>query len=207
MAELDNHSFNDQPVLVGDNSLAKIARQLIASAIIIVSVTGAAVWYWHQKQQTGEAAAGALANAGDAAQLQQVADQYPDSAAGASALLRLAADCQEKQDYAGAAELYDRYLQKNAKSPLAPAAQFAQAGCLQAAGQKAAAQAAYLAIISAKPSNPYAGGASVALARIYWAEHNPGAARQTLTDFISRDINSGYLNEANRLLRELDANP
>ncbi|MDR1192157.1 MAG: hypothetical protein LBK60_10950 [Verrucomicrobiales bacterium] len=205
MAEQDNNSFNDQPVLVEDNSLAKIAWQLIIGAAVAVAVVGAAVYYWYQKQQTAEIAAAALAAAHDAAQWQQVVDQYPGTAAAGSALLLLAADRQEKQDYAGAAELYAGYLQKYADSSLVSAVQFARAQSLAADGQTDAAQTAYLAIVDAKPANPYAGGAAVALARVYLAGHNVSAARQTLTDFISREVNvnSSFLNEANQLLREL----
>jgi TolA-binding protein len=206
MAEQRNNTFNDQPVLIEDNGLAIITRNIIIGLLLAIVASGAVIYYWSQKQHTGETAAAALSNASGAEQFQKVLDQYPGTAAAATALLFIASSQQEKQDYATAADSYARYLQKNAKSPLAPVAQFAQAECLAAAGKKDEAQAAYLAIINAKPANPHAGGAAVALARIYLADNNTNAARQTLTDFLSRDINSSFQAEAGKLLRELPQN-
>jgi TolA-binding protein len=203
MAEQSNNVFNDQPVLIEDNGLATFARNIIIGLVAVIIAAIVVIYYWNRKQHTEEAAAAALANANGAEQLQTVLDQYPDTAAAATALLFIASSRQEKQDYAAAADWYARYLQKNAKSPLAPVAQFAQAECLAAAGKKGEARAAYLAITNAKPANPYSGGAAVALARIYLADNNANAARQTLTDFLSRDVNSSFQVEAGKLLREL----
>jgi TolA-binding protein len=203
MAEPSNNIFNDQPVLVEDQSLGRTVRGILIGLLVIVSVVVAVLWYRHQRQHAEETAAAALAKAVGAEQCQQVADQYPATAAGAAALLFTAAGQQEQQDYLAAAELYACYAQQRANSPLAAPAQFARAQCLAAAGRQSEAQAAYLAIVSAKPANPYAGGAAVALARGYLAEHNVSAARQTLTDFLARDLGSSYQAEAGQLLRAL----
>ena len=203
MAEQFPDSFDDQPVLVQDQNLAKTTRNLIIGVLILIAAIGGIAFYWNQQQAVEENASAQLAKATSPEQLQQVADQYPGTTAGNSALLRIATHHQQKGEYLPAAELYARYAKQNPKSNLAPTVQFAQAQCLEAAGKKAEAQAAYLAIFNNKPVSPFDGGAAIALARLYKADNNISAARATLTEFLSRDLNSSYQNEANSLLREL----
>jgi outer membrane protein assembly factor BamD (BamD/ComL family) len=204
MAEQNRNTFNDQPVLIDSPGLAGTTRNLIIGAAILVIAAAAAIFLWQQRQQAEDRAADAFEQAADAGQWQQVIDRYPRTRAADAAMLALAADRLTKDDFQAAADWYARYLRANGKSPLAPAAQFAQAQALAAAGQTAEAQGVYQTIVSAKPTSPYAGGAAVALAKIYLANRNVSAARQTLTDFLTNNlVNSSYQAEASRLLREL----
>jgi len=200
----------DEPQILEDSSdffqqYGKPA--LLATAAFIAILIGSAFWM-HSRIAREEEASEKLTGATTEQQWQAIAAQYPGTGAAALALIQAAHAEQAAANFNGAATLYENIARQYPSHPALPAVQYARAQCLEASGNRADAKNAYEAIFHAKPAHAFAGGAAIALAKIYYNEKNLTAARQVLGDYLSNtSAQSGgsRVQEARGLLRDLSA--
>ncbi len=206
MANPNNSPF-DEPRLIdsSDDVFKRYGYPALAGAILLLLVLSGGAYKWQQTMACEAAAQDKFSTAKSEDDYRSLIRQYPHTAAAALSLVEMAKTERENKNYGAAADLYGRFLKEHKGHPISPAVEYARAACLEGAGSKSDAKAAYEALFNAKPEHPYAGAAAVALARIYQADKNIVAARQVLTDLLARNTASSSLGEARELLRELPA--
>jgi tetratricopeptide (TPR) repeat protein len=194
----------DQPRIIEDSiKFASKYRIHIAIAVGILVVIAMVTGFWIQNQETRRHEARALlVNSDNDAGWLEIIRKFPDTPAGAEAYIKLAQNAHDQQSYEDALDYYERFIEEFPMHPVRPAAEYARALCLEGLGNTDEAEASLVAIKS-EPGHPYAGGASVALARIYLQKDDTLAARQVLSDFIATDQSSAFLGDARQMLRTL----
>ena len=176
-------SISDQPRFVADDAdlfWEKNKSLILATvAIVLIALIGTGIWW--QQRFAQQSAATELAATGNTAEVwQKVVDTYPTTPAASLCYIHLASQAQQKADYTKALGYYETFLKNFPKHPAAPAVRFTRAQLLEATSQPDQAKAAYLAILQARPAQPFAGPAGINLARIYETAGDLTKARETL---------------------------
>ncbi len=133
----------------------------------------------------------------------KVAETYPNSSAGARALLLAAGELFVEGKYPEAKAQFDRFAREHTDSPFIGEALLGIASCLDAQGKTAEAVTAYKQLIDRHPTSYVLPQARFALARLYEAQNKPELARNLYED-VERNNPYGSLgSEAGMRLEEL----
>ncbi len=190
-------------------------RQIALVAAILV-VAGLAVWFIIWQRETKQFDAGAALSQVSAPELQgggradaeaylKVAREYPNSMAGARALLLAASSLFDQNKYSEAQALFERFVREYQGNPLMGEALFGIASCLDAERKADQAATAYKDLITRHPNESFVPQAKFALAQIYEAQNKPEQARDLYQD-IERAVPFTSLgNEAGVRMEELVA--
>jgi len=172
-----------------------------AAALLLIFLGGLGFWFWQQNREA--AAMEVFTQAVDLEDFQQVAGEFPETRAGAFALLESAKQQKEAGNWAAAVESYSAFVQKHGNNPLAPTAELGLARALEGAEDWDAAQNAYLEMINTSPPHPFSPAAHVGLARVYSAQGEIQAARRILSDLLAGTTRSAFVNQAEQMLLDL----
>ena len=171
-------------------------KQITIAAVVIVVVVGALMYRQYQSSAQAEQAASMLANAADAASLEQIIRDYPKSSTAAEAMSRLADLYYRSGKYPEAASTYERITQDFPTHVLAESAKLALATILEAQGNTDGAKAQYLQIINSGPNNYVATAAKMGLARCLEVGGQKKEARQLYEEILALGQNSPWFNQA-----------
>jgi len=128
----------------------------------------------------------------------KVAAMYPNSSAGARALLLAAGDLFVDGKYDEAKAKFEQFRRDYADSPYLGEALLGIAACWDAQGKKTEAMAAYKELIDRRPNDSYVPTAKFALARLHAAQNEPDQAR-TLFEDVERADPYGSLGDESRM--------
>jgi len=178
-------------------------REILMGLALLVAAGLAYGGYWMYTERREAAAATLLSSAHDAAGYQQVISQYETTPAGTTAYLMLA-DAQRKDGkFADANTTLQKFLDKNAKHELAPAARMAMAANLQSMGKVDEALAMYQRVAADFPKSYDAPLALISQVRILKDKGQTDAARRACETILTQYRESIWANEAMGQLREL----
>lgn len=182
-------------------------RLVYAAAALVVA--GFVVFVYRLNSEHKELAANlalfqtrrsALANednvAVPAASLLKIAEAYRGTGAGRHAELLAAAALFQEGKYAEARQQFDQFLQRHTGGPLAAAAAFGRAACLDALNQTNEAIAAYQRLLSQFPNDPVAAQAKLALADLHLAGGQAEAALKLLDELAQPTASTVWRSEA-----------
>lgn len=187
---------------------------LIAGILVLAGVI---TWFvlWHR--ETRQFDAGAALSQVAAGELQggsvradpeaylKVARDYPNSMAGARAILMAAGSLFDQNKYSEAQAQFERFIREYQGNPLMGEALFGKASCLDAQNKTDQAATAYKDLITRHPNESFVPQAKFALARIYESQNKPEQARDYYQD-VERSIPFTSLgNEAGVRMEELIA--
>ena len=134
----------------------------------------------------------------------KVANEYPQSSAGARALLLAAANYFVEGKYDDAKKQFEKFKSVHHESPFLPEALLGIAACLDAEGKANDAATAYNELIERHKSSSVVAQAEFALANIYEMQNKPEQAKPLFEDVIKRAGAYGSLgSEAGMRLEEL----
>lgn len=157
--------------------------------VIIVLVVGLVggffVWHQNEKQSAANAALSSVAgrnlgitSASESVEaLLKVASEYPNTDAGARALLLAAAGLFRQGKYEDSRAQFGRYLRDYGNRPFADQALLGAAACLDAEGKTNEAITAYTDIVQHQGNENIAPQAKLALARLYESQNKLEQAR------------------------------
>ena len=163
-------------------------RKRLITGAVVVAVVALGVWlYFLNIEQHEQAANNALASIRPTAATTgepeiapeaylKVAQDYPNTQAGARALLLAAGANFTAGKFKDAQNEFEQFLQNNSSSSLVDKAQLGVAASLEAQGQIAQAATRYDDFIKHNSGNPNLAQAKSALARLYLAQNKPDAA-------------------------------
>jgi tetratricopeptide (TPR) repeat protein len=183
----------------------------LAAVGLIISFV---VWHKDQKQlDAGEAFSnvaagqfdGAIPMSGAVDAYLKVASQYPDSMAGARALLMAAASLFTEMKYPEAQAQFERFAREYPGSPFMGEALLGVGSCLEAQGKTDQAIAAYKDLITRHPSETVIPQAKFALAGLYEAQNKPEQARDLYEEVERAAAYTSFGNEAGIRVEELNA--
>lgn len=135
----------------------------------------------------------------------QMADEYPDTSAGARAMLIGGGLYFDAGQPAKAQALFEKYMQKHSDYPLTPQALLGLAACLDAEGKTADAISRYEELVRTHPSDSAVIQAKAALARLYTVQNKPDRALSIYQE-LARLNNSTWATESQIDAAELLAN-
>jgi tetratricopeptide (TPR) repeat protein len=184
-----------------------------AGALVLAAAVVSYVMY-HQDQQAiaaGEALSsvsvpqmgGAGNRAGAAEAYLKVAAEYPNSQAGARALLLAAGTYFKDGKYAEARTQFERFRREHADSPFVGEALLGMAACLDAQGSAKEAIAGYKDLIERRSADYVLPQARFSLARLYEAQNQPELARNLYEEVEHSDPYGSLGSEAGMRLEEL----
>lgn len=178
---------------------------LIGLAVVILAGAVAGLYVWHKTAaETAANAAycdikpsppGEPGTAAQAAQYAQVANNYPDTSAGARAMLMAGSVYFETGAYDQAQAMFQRLLGEHPDFPLADEAEIGVATCLEVKGNKAEAIQHYSSILQRAPGPTWSQARS-SLARIYTDENKPEEAVQQYVEMLQARQNDSWTMEA-----------
>jgi TolA-binding protein len=189
-------------------------RQTLWGGGGLVVVGLVVAFFLYRQNETDVAASEALSNValpqmtgaarGDSAEAYlKVAATYPNSRAGARALLLAGGSLFVEGKYAEAKTLFERFAREHRDSLFAGEALLGVAACLDAQGNSGDAITAYKDLIDRHPVDQVLAQAKFALARLYEAQNKPEQARN-LFEEVERSNPYGSLgSEAGMRLEEL----
>jgi TolA-binding protein len=182
-------------------------KQVIWGSVIVVAV-GLITWFVVVHQAEKEVSAGeavssvalALAQAQPgtatrpetAAAYLKVADQYPNSLAGARALLLGAGNLFAEGKYDEARTQFQKLTREHRDSPFMGEALLGIAACLDAQNKTADATAAYKELIDHHPAEALIPQAKFALASLYERQNTEAAAAQARTLYVDVERSDPY---------------
>jgi tetratricopeptide (TPR) repeat protein len=183
-----------------------------AGTVVVVGLIVALVLY--RRNETDVAASEALSNvtlpgAGSASRADavnaflKVTATYPNSRAGARALLLAAAGLFTEGKYPEAKAQFERFTREYASSPFRGEALLGIASCLNAQGNTADAVAAYKDLIDRRLSEYMLPQARFALACLYEAQNKPELARNLFEEIERSNPYGSFGSEAGMRLEEL----
>ena len=191
-------------------------KQAIYGAVLLAAV-GLIVWFalWQRDEKqiaAGDAlsdvAAGqfdsTVARSGAAEAYLKVAGQYPNSQAGARALLMAAASFFTDGKYTEAQAQFERFTREYPGSPLMGEALLGVASCLEAEGKTDQAVTAYKELITRHPSETVIPQAKFALASLYETQSKPEQARELYEEVARAAPFASFGNEAGLRVEELE---
>jgi TolA-binding protein len=183
-----------------------------AAGLAVVGLV-VALYLYHQSEAdiaAGEAlsslAASQMTGAGrgDSAEAYlKMAAAYPNSRAGARALLLAAGRLFEEGKYAEAKAQFERFTREHTDSSFRGQALLGIAACLDAEGNASGATAAYKDLIDRLPADPVLPQARFALARLYEAQNKPELARNLFEQVEQGNPYSSLGSEAGMRIEEL----
>lgn len=183
----------------------------------IVAVAGLIIWFIVWRGETKQQDAGAALSQVAASELQggsarvdpqaflKVARDYPNSMAGARALLLAGGTLFDENKYADAQVQFERFAHEYQGNSLMGEALFGIASCLDAQNKTDQAATAYKDLITRHPSESFVPQAKFALARIYELQNKPEQARDYYQDIERAVPFSSLGNEAGVRMEELIA--
>jgi predicted negative regulator of RcsB-dependent stress response len=190
---------------------------LLGLAVVILAGAVAGLYVWHKTavETTANAAFCAIkvpapgepATPALASEYAEVADNYPDTSAGARAMLMAGSSFFETGDFGRAEAMFERFLSDHPDNPLADEAAIGVATCLEAQGKAAEAVARYRDILQ-RPPGPTTSQARSSLARIYTQENKPEDAMQQYVSLLQARQSDSWTMEAQVQLQGLlEKNP
>ena len=172
-------------------------KQKIGWVAIGVAALGVVAYMWQrQTAEQQERAASRLAQARDAATLQQIVQDYPGKDVAAAALLRLADLDFQAGNYTEAASAYQRFLSMFPRHSLSDAASYGLAAVLEAQGQFKDARDRYLQLVASRPSSYLVLAARMGAARCAELSGQVKEARQTYEELVAAASGLGWQGEA-----------
>jgi tetratricopeptide (TPR) repeat protein len=175
---------------------ADYGKRVTIGAVVIVVIVAALLYRQYQSSAQAEQAALMLANAADAASLEQIIRDYPKSSTAAEAMSRLADMYYRSGKYTEAASTYERIAQDFPTHLLAESAKLALAAILEAQGNSDGAKTQYLQIINSGPNNYVANAAKMGLARCLEIAGQKKEARQLYEEILAQGQNSPWFTQA-----------
>ena len=191
-------------------------RQILLVAAFLV-VAGIVIWFiiWQRDAKLLDAgaaltqvAAGELQGTGahvDSEAYLKVARDYPNSMAGARALLLAAGSLFDQNKYPDAQAQFERFVREYQGNSLMGQALFGIACCLDAEQKTDQALNAYKDLITRHPNESFVPQAKFALARIYETQGKPELARDLYQEVEHATPFSSLGNEAGVRMEELIA--
>ena len=183
-----------------------------AGAVVVVSLIVALVLYRRNEAEVASSEAlsnvaipgASSASRGDVANaFLKVATTYPNSRAGARALLLAAASLFTEGKYPEATAQFERFTREYASSPFRGEALLGIASCLSAQGKTSEAAAAYKDLIDRRLSEYVLPQARFALGCCYEAQNKPELARNLFEEVERNNPSSSLGSEAGMRLEEL----
>ncbi len=182
-------------------------------SIVVIGVIVAFFLYRQDEQQVAASEAlsnasfpqlgGAGSRADTAEAYLKVAAEYPNTPAGAQALLLAAGSYFAEGKYPEAKTQFERFTREQAGSPFVGEALLGLAACLDAQGKAQEAVTAYKNLIDRRPGDPVLPQARFALARLYEAQNQPEQARNLFEEVERSDPYGSLGSEAGMRLEEL----
>jgi TolA-binding protein len=192
-------------------------KQAIYGAVAVL-VLGLVVWFilWQRDEKqiaAGDAlsnvAAGQLEGAGVRGSAPEaylkVAAEYPNSQAGARAVLMAASGFFTEAKYVDAQAQFERFRREYPGSVFVGQALLGIASCLEAEGKTEQAIAAYRELITRHPNETVTPEAKFALAALYEAQNKPEQARELYEEVERAAPMTSFGNEAGLRVEELNA--
>jgi len=185
-----------------------------AVALVILGIILGYFFYRKGEQQVaaGEAltsvswnlaATGSAGRPGAAAEYLKVASQYPNSIAGARALLLAGGNLFVENKYDEARAAFDRCAREYPDAPVLGQALLGGAACLDGQNKVAEATAAYKNLIDRHPGDVAVPQAKFALGRLYENQGKPEQARNLFEEVARGDPTGSLGSEAGMRLEEL----
>jgi tetratricopeptide (TPR) repeat protein len=171
-------------------------RKIIWATAAVLAI-GLVAYLWQQQRlMEADAASAKLAQAADAASLQQIVQNYADSDVAAAALLRLANLHFRESRYPEAAAAWQQFLEKHPKHFLADSARLGLAAIQEATGNFDGARSLYSQLASASPNGYAAVTAKLGMARCTELLGQPNEARQAYNEVMASDKAGAWQGEA-----------
>jgi TolA-binding protein len=184
----------------------RFRNEIIAAAAILLLALGGFIGYRLYTGWQASAASALLSSARTAKDYQQVIARYPNTPAGASAYLLLAAAQRSEKEFAEANATLQTFVDKNPEHELVPSARMAMAANLESMGKTDEALAIYQQIAAKYPKNFNAPLALVSEIPILKAKNRTEDARHVCEKVMTDYRESFWANEAGRQLRSLKSN-
>jgi predicted negative regulator of RcsB-dependent stress response len=192
-------------------------KQQAQLAILILVLLGIGVGYflWHNSEKdvaSGEALTtislaqvgpSGTARAGSEDALLKVANDYPNSKAGARALLMAAGNLFVDGKYDQSKAQFEKFTHDYRESPFLGDALLGIAACLDAQNKQTEATAAYKSLVERHPSDTAVPQAKFALGRLYEAQNKPELARNMYEDVERAEPGTSVGSEAGMRVEEL----
>ena len=179
-------------------------RRQILMAVAVVLVAGLVYGgYWLYSNRREASAEALLAKAHGAAAYQQLIAHYENTPAGATAYLLLAEEQRKDGKYAEANTTLQKFIDKNPRHELTPAARMGIGTNLQSLGRTDEALAAFQRVATDYPKSYLAPLALISQLPILKAKGQTDAARRACETIVSQYRQSIWANEAMQQLRQL----
>jgi predicted negative regulator of RcsB-dependent stress response len=172
-------------------------------AVVILGLVGGAAMRKAGAAKAAEAGR-RLATARSIAEIEAVAEEFPDTPSGATALLRVARQEYQAGRYDAARERYRQFRQQVPDHPLAAATALGEAMCLEGAARYEEAVASCLAFLEAQPDSAFAPLAQFCRARSLEQLGRAEEARAVYEDYIAAHPDGAWIDQAELALRYLD---
>jgi len=194
----------------------KHKQKLLIGAIAVVAVAiVVGVYFWHRtrSRELAEAELSKLrptiSAQGEitpvpASALVKVADDYPNTPAGARARLLAAGALFNEGKFAEAKAQFDKFLRDYPRSPFRPDALYGSASCIAAQGKSTEAIALYREIIDRYPGNPVVARAKLALGRSLVRQNQIDQAKKLFDEVVRIEGNSLLAYQAEIELEQLN---
>jgi tetratricopeptide (TPR) repeat protein len=189
-------------------------KQLIWTVSVVAGLGLVVGLYFMYKNNREDAANAALfaqqlpvpgkpVTAAQAAPFAQVAEEYPDTSAGARAMLLAGGIYFEGDEFEQSRQMFQRLLATHSEYPLANLAALGVAVSLEAEGKLPEAATRYEEIAHRVPPDSTWPQAQSALARIYTEQNHPERAFEVYRQILEARNNDSWTMEAEPQLREL----
>lgn len=196
MTESNKIDFTDLEQFEPDLFWQQHGRKIIWATAAALAV-GLVAYLWQQQRlQEADTASIKIAQAQDAASLQQIVQGYPNTDVAAAALLRLADLHFRESRFPDAAAAYQQFLQKHPKHFLADAARLGLAAIQEATGNFDGARSLYSQLINANPSGYAVSAAKLGVARCSELLGQVNEARQVYNEVMASDQGGMWQEEA-----------
>ena len=196
MTENNKISLSDFEQFEPDLFWQQHGRKIIWATAAALAL-GVVAYLWQQQRiQEADSASGKLAQAQDAASLQQIVQSYPNTDVAAAALLRLADLHFREGRYPEAATANQQFLEKYPKHFLADGARLGLAAIQEAAGNFDGARSLYSQLVSANPSSYTVIAAKLGIARCTELLGQRNEARQLYNEVVAADQSGVWQGEA-----------
>jgi len=173
---------------------------ILVGAVLALLVVGGYQVYRFQKRAAANRASALLLNASSPQQLEEIANEYPDTPSGPAALLSLAANYYSNGQYEQAQQAYRDFEAGYPNHPLRYMADYGAALCLEATGYLDRALDAYGRFIRERPDHYLTPLATLGRGRVLKQLGQLEEARVVLEDFIAENPGSPWVQDAESLL-------
>ncbi len=185
---------------------------LVAGALVVV---GLVIWFvvWRQEQKQIDAGNAlsdvAVGRGGPRSDTPEaylrVASAYPESSAGAQAVLLAAGNLFVEGKYAEARTQFEKFIREYHDNPFIGQALLGVAACLEAEGKTEQALTAYKELVARHPKDSVIPQAKFALARLYELQGKPELARDLFEQVEHENPYSSIGSESGMRLEDLNA--